>query len=276
MALVKVCGLAGSEPALAAADAGATRHFAPRAIYVLHADASLAGAGAHFIGLIFAPASKRRVDLATAAEVVSQLRSRGAPVPPAPAFDAPRSSEARVWFRVCGDTLSEWARGRAKARRPLAVGVFLDQPIDEVNAIAEAAQLDMVQLHGRETPDECRRANRPVIKVLHVTAATTAQQLLEQARAYTGVAVALLLDTSRGAASGGTGQTFDWSVAAAVTAEMPAGVAGGLTAANVGAAIEATRPLLVDTASGVEVDGKSPAKDLDKIAAFVRNGAAKL
>ena len=66
----------------------------------------------------------------------------------------------------------------------------------------------------------------------------------------------------------GKGQTFEWSLAAGLRADVPLVVAGGLTPENVGAAIEATRPFAVDVASGVE---SSPGvKDPEKVTAFVR------
>lgn len=80
----------------------------------------------------------------------------------------------------------------------------------------------------------------------------------------------MLLDTKlSGGAVGGTGVTFDWSIAAAVSAHFPVLVAGGLTPNNVSSAVSAIRPLGVDVSSGVERDDGSVDKDVEKIRAFV-------
>ena len=81
----------------------------------------------------------------------------------------------------------------------------------------------------------------------------------------------MLLDTKlSGGASGGTGVTFDWSIAAAVSARFPVVVAGGLTPYNVHSAVTAIQPLGVDVSSGVEREDGSVDKDVEKVRAFVR------
>ena len=81
---------------------------------------------------------------------------------------------------------------------------------------------------------------------------------------------AVLLDTKlSGGASGGSGVTFDWSIAAAVSARFPVLVAGGLTAANVHGAVTRIQPLGVDVSSGVEREDGSVEKDVEKVRAFV-------
>ncbi|MDQ3855137.1 MAG: phosphoribosylanthranilate isomerase, partial [Chloroflexota bacterium] len=77
----------------------------------------------------------------------------------------------------------------------------------------------------------------------------------------------LLLDTYVPGAAGGSGMTFDWTLAARMTGASRVMLAGGLTPENVGEAIQAVRPDAVDVSSGIEVDG---AKDPDRMAAFVR------
>ena len=72
----------------------------------------------------------------------------------------------------------------------------------------------------------------------------------------------MLLDSK----GGGTGKTFDWDVGCEVQAKVPFILAGGLTPANVAAAVQQVRPWCVDVSSGVETDG---AKDHEKIRAFV-------
>ena len=82
---------------------------------------------------------------------------------------------------------------------------------------------------------------------------------------------AVLLDTKlSGGTSGGTGVTFDWSIAAAVSGRFPVLLAGGLTPSNVHSAVAAIHPLGVDVSSGVERDDGSVDKDVEKVRAFVR------
>ena len=145
-------------------------------------------------------------------------------------------------------------------KRPLAVGVFEDQPAEKINAIAERCGLDLIQLSGHEPWSECRLVNRPVIKTIEPLldiAATAAIDGLEA-----GSAIACLLDVSRG-----QGVAFDRGAAASVAAQAPVWLAGGLTPENVKDAVREVRPWAVDVSSGVETDG---AKDAAKIEAFVR------
>ena len=126
------------------------------------------------------------------------------------------------------------------------VGVFVDEDRDAVARAIDALRLDVLQFH-RAIRDEDFEFELPVIGVRRVfgSALPDADPLLSRCHA-------VLFDTGRSDAAGGTGETFDWSVLAASRSGAPAGLAGGLTAANVGEAIRATRPFLVDTASGVE------------------------
>lgn len=155
------------------------------------------------------------------------------------------------------------ARGMARAARTVRadvklVGVFVDQPVDEMLAAADAFGLDVIQLHGDESPAvgaALVAAGRAVWKAIAVGAADP----LAAIAAWPG-AEAYLLDAA-GPGRGGTGQTIDWTVAAAVVAAGHRVVlAGGLTPANVGTAITEVRPWAVDVASGVEraVGDKDP------------------
>ena len=103
-----------------------------------------------------------------------------------------------------------------------------------------------------------------MIKVLHVALDESAEAALDRIEA--GSAIALLLARAESTAYGGTGRPLDWQAVAPISAALPVWLAGGLTSANVAAAIGAVRPWCVDVSSGVETDG---VKDLAKIRAFV-------
>ena len=139
-----------------------------------------------------------------------------------------------------------------------AVGVFVDQPAAAAAAAAETVKLDVIQLHGHEDDAYIaalrERTDRPIWKAFRVRSAAD----LDAARRS--AADAVLLDNGYG-----TGEAFDWSLAADF--DRPFLLAGGLTPENIPAAVAAMRPLLVDVSSGVETD---KVKDRDKILAAVR------
>jgi phosphoribosylanthranilate isomerase len=151
------------------------------------------------------------------------------------------------------------------------VGVFVDAPLDEVEATADAVRLSMIQLHGDEGPAYCteiaRRTGARVIKALRLRTGADLD------RAETFRTDFHLLDTYVEGVPGGTGRTFDWDVLRARRSEVPRIVSGGLTPDNVAAAIEATRPYAVDVASGVEA--QPGIKDPEKVEAFLRAAGAR-
>jgi len=152
---------------------------------------------------------------------------------------------------------------------PLFTGVFVNAPVVEVNRLAAYCGLDRVQLSGDESWEYCREIERPVVKVFHVTASRSAQDILfeiEQGRKVLKREFFCLLDTHEENKYGGTGQTFNWEVAGEVAARCPVYVAGGLTPQNVGELVRTVRPAGVDVSSGVETNG---CKDADKIKAFI-------
>lgn len=147
--------------------------------------------------------------------------------------------------------------------QPARVGVFVDETPEVINEIVSYCGLDMVQLHGRETPGECRRIKRPVIKGFRVRDAGSLAEMEE----YRGAVAMFLLDSYVRGVAGGTGRAFDWSLARQAAALGKILLAGGLNPENVRAAIEAARPYGVDVSSGVETGG---IKDMAKIEAFIR------
>ena len=162
------------------------------------------------------------------------------------------------------------ARAIASALPPLVhrVGVFVNPTAMEVERAVDEAGLDVVQLHGEETPEFCRGIKRRVLKAVRVGAGFDARDALRFENAAGGV----LLDSRAGEADaerGGTGRAFDWTLAREVRAKARYLVlAGGLTPENVGRAVAAVRPDAVDVSSGVE---SSPGrKDAERVRAFVR------
>jgi len=125
------------------------------------------------------------------------------------------------------------------------VGVFVNQDAEYVNGVASLVGLSAVQLHGDEDPAFAGEIRRPIVKAI----ALSGRELRPDRwpRRYT-----LLLDAHDPERRGGTGRTVDWTRAAALAAERPTILSGGLTAENVGAAIAAVRPFGVDVSSGVE------------------------
>jgi len=205
---VKICGIREVETGLAASQAGA-----------------------HYLGLVFAP-SRRQVSLEEALPVVEAVRGL--------------------------------------KHHPAIVGVFVNAPAPEVNYIAGCCQLDRVQLSGDETWRYCKQIERPLIKVIHVSAGTRAEQVLHRIqmgyRFRPESELVCLLDTGNGGAYGGTGQPFSWQLAREISARFPVMVAGGLTPANVGQLIREVKPWGVDVSTGVETAGK---KDISRIRAFI-------
>src|SRR5262245_32598804 len=143
-------------------------------------------------------------------------------------------------------------------RRPLVVGVFIDQPEAEVARGADLLGLDLVQLHGSETPGF--RSPRPVVKALKVR-----DGVVPDAAAWPDP---VLLDSWSPDQRGGTGLTWDWEAARALVASRRVLVAGGLHPGNVGDVVRRLRPHGVDVSSGVESAVR--VKDADRVRAFVQ------
>lgn len=142
------------------------------------------------------------------------------------------------------------------------VGLFVDVPLESVNAIAARCRLDRIQLQGREPPEFCGQVKQPVIKAFRIKNAESLASLPDYRVA------AYLLDADvEGALPGGTGASFAWELALQAKPYGPVILAGGLTPENVEAAIMQIRPYGVDVSSGVE---RAPGvKDHQKIRAFI-------
>ena len=158
--------------------------------------------------------------------------------------------------------------GQRAAGRIGRVGVFLDAGDAAIAEAVVAAKLDVLQLHGAETPQRCAalraRHGLPVWKVLSVSAGPD----LDRAYDYVGAADLVLLDakTPKGALPGGLGLTFDWNLLADWRAPLPWGLAGGLNPGNVAEAVRITGAPLIDASSGLET--ALGVKDPELIAKF--------
>ncbi|MST95015.1 MAG: phosphoribosylanthranilate isomerase [Pedosphaera sp.] len=152
--------------------------------------------------------------------------------------------------------------------RVAKVGVFVNAPAEVIHRMAAECGLDTVQLHGEETPEFCAQfASLKVWKAVRVRDEGSLRAL----PAYE--TDAWLLDSYVAGHAGGTGEKFNWELAVAAKAlGRPIILAGGLTPANIAAAVQQVRPFGVDVSSGVEAaPGR---KDAAKMRAFI--GTAKV
>lgn len=190
-----------------------------------------AEAGADFIGLIFAP-SRRQITPEKAGKIATAVNQSG------------HATEV--------------------------VGLFVNMPAAEVNRIAGECNLDRLQLSGHETWEYCLKISRPLIKVVHVSSRQRPEEVLAALAAGEKILNnrkhVYLLDSHVEGSYGGTGTTFDWSLARQAAAQFPVIIAGGLTPENVAEVIRTAAPWGVDVSSGVETDG---VKDTGKIKAFI-------
>lgn len=150
------------------------------------------------------------------------------------------------------------------------VGVFVNCPDDRVNSIAEQCKLDILQLHGDESPETAAALGvERVWKALPVWNDDDLQKALEFP------AAAILVDSITKEKRGGTGTTGDWALAARLARKRHIVLAGGLSPGNVVPALKQVRPYAVDVCSGIE---KKPGlKDYSRLTRFVQNvrGAGK-
>lgn len=138
------------------------------------------------------------------------------------------------------------------------VGVFMDEPIDNVVRIARISGVEMVQLHGHESEEYVeyikRTLDRPVIKAYKAGEEGALESAANSSADY------VMIDSGAG-----SGQKFDWSILKNFKRDYF--LAGGLEPESVGEAIRLLEPFAVDVSSGVETDG---IKDEKKIAEFIK------
>ena len=150
---------------------------------------------------------------------------------------------------------------------PEKVGVFVNQPLDDVNQIAKQTGLDYVQLHGDESVEYCELVEKPIIKVIHIEEETVEYLLKHQIEQYAEVADFLLFDTKIDGLWGGSGKSFDWSIFRELEISAPFFLSGGLSVDNIKEAIETVHPYAIDVSSSLEQ--KPGLKDFGKIEAFM-------
>lgn len=142
------------------------------------------------------------------------------------------------------------------------VGVFVDEPLAKVLAIQQAVPLDIVQLHGSESPEYVKAIPVPVIKAFPVKDGKLPDNLSDYRN------TTILLDAPPARYLGGNGTKFDWSaVKQEQLTDYQVMIAGGLYEENVQAAIAYFQPFGVDVSSGVETNGE---KDHQKINDFIK------
>jgi phosphoribosylanthranilate isomerase len=143
-----------------------------------------------------------------------------------------------------------------------SVGVFVNEPPEQVREVVTASGVTAVQLHGDEDPEHFDFLECPLLR------SVTLDDLAETSRGWP-KETTWLLDASDRVRRGGTGTPIDWDRAAVVARHHKVVLAGGLTPSNVEEAIRTVRPFGVDVSSGVEA---SPGiKDFEKVSTFLAN-----
>ena len=172
--------------------------------------------------------------------------------------------------------------------RPRIVAVVAEPSAEHLESLTIAIDPDAIQFSGREPVAAVAVAGREAWKAIHLpaeapdrplaAAASAVGEGIEAARAFLAAGASrILVDTAGGPHPGGTGVRANSTVVAAVAREIPVVLAGGLSAANVAAALREIPAVGVDVASGVEAPrdpGERPRKDPFKVALFVKRARA--
>jgi phosphoribosylanthranilate isomerase len=154
-----------------------------------------------------------------------------------------------------------------------SVLVIMPENAEQAVRMIQTARPAAVQIHNALGIPELKKIKETgvkLIKTIPVSQQADAVTLIKQVRELHGIADAVLLDTVLDGNSGGTGVTHNWEISSEIVLHsgMPVILAGGLKPGNVTDAIRTVRPYAVDTASGVETDGR---KDEKKVMAFIKN-----
>src|SRR5262249_48766810 len=153
------------------------------------------------------------------------------------------------------------------------VGLFVDPDDVLLDEKLATGALDLLQLHGEETPERVaaikRRTATPVMKVIKVGKAADVERGIA---AYAAVADRLMFDAADGALPGGNAKVFDWTILSGRKVSLPWLLAGGLTPDNIAEAVRVTGARAVDVSSGVE--SSRGVKSIELIRAFLERAAA--
>jgi phosphoribosylanthranilate isomerase len=190
-------------------------------------------AGADYIGIVFYPGSHRYVEPARAREI------------------------------------ADAARSAADGRGVNVVGLFVNEPLEDVLAVREMAQLDIIQLSGNETTSYMAALAERDVPYTGTVRAGGSESSDAEARFNEIVALephAIMLDTHVPGMWGGSGVVGDWELARDLARRYPLLLAGGLDLANVKAAVREVQPYVIDVSTGVESNKQ---KDHAKIKAFI-------
>lgn len=157
-----------------------------------------------------------------------------------------------------------------------SVLVIMPENAEQAVRMIQAARPTAVQVHNALGIPELKKIKETgvkLIKTVPVSRQADAVMLMKQISELHGIVDAVLLDTMHDGSSGGTGVPHNWEISSEIVLHsgMPVILAGGLKPENVTDAIRTVRPHAVDTASGVETDGK---KDEKKVIAFIKNARA--
>ncbi len=190
-------------------------------------------ANADFMGFVFVPGARRKLDMSSAKTLIDSYRD------------------------------STGSGG------PALVGLFADQPLDYVNEVIEQCGLDYVQLCGQEATEYWANVNSKVIKSISADISTdnvkNDSNLFKDSKKILDNDAIPLYDKFEKGQLGGTGKSFDWTSIEGFSDSIDFILAGGLNPENVGNAIQRITPWCVDVSTGVETDGR---KDPDKILKF--------
>lgn len=153
---------------------------------------------------------------------------------------------------------------------PLAVGVFVNSSVEEMNSAIAEADLDLVQIHGNAESIDLSEVTRPALVAFHPELGSpraAVEASMHSLLAGSGrPPIAYLVDGHQAGHYGGVGVRADWTLAQELARDWPIILAGGLNPENVGEAVSVVVPTAVDVSSGIETDG---VKDPVKIRAFV-------
>ena len=197
-----------------------------------------AGAGADFLGVNLVEGVRRQLTRFQAQEVVRNYRIR--------------ARDHRI--------------NRLRDKGPRVVGLFRNQDARWVNSATQQIDLDCVQLCGDEDETYIRSMWKPVLRPIHVKPSMSRDELSDLVDHHLELDRIVLLDTYDENTPGGTGKTFDWSIAEGIVNREGVLLAGGLNPENVDDAVQQLTPWGVDVSTGVETDG---VKDHAKIRAFI-------